>query len=383
LPAKEIGESPLFKKIASILAWIVFAIGVVALALMLWSNLQPSPSKQSLQKSIASEKPKNTIARGPASNVHPEFIQNLNNQLSNSQSTDRISSMAYDTKNDFFLIGHESGAVDIWDAKQANARREVKAHNMRTSRLNFSSDGRVFFSSSPFDDVTHVWDTASGALVHSIEGSRGPVVETSDPTLFIVGSDSGLRIFNLSTNQVLPGSYRQVGDSVTALAYDMPTDQLAIGTASGEVAIWKLLKAPELKLERVAVTHPYTVGNWVKAVQFFDSGRSVYSLPQRGNLDEWSLPRLEHLRSREISLGFVGASVFMPDRGRLAMAGYRKGDKDAAATFLEIFNLNDGQESLLDLQDRGTGALVYLPSLSSIVGSSHSSIVVIDVAKAK
>jgi WD40 repeat protein len=295
--------------------------------------------------------------RPRASRIHPEFIQNLNNQISNSQSRDSINSMAYDPKNDFLLVGRESGAIDIWDGRQANARREIKAHKQRASQLAFSSDGRMFFSNSSSDDVTHVWDAASGALVHTIERSRGPVVETSVPGLFVVAASSGLRIFDLATKELLPDTYRQVGDVVTALAYDAPTDQLAIGTASGGVEIWRLLKVPLPTLAQVAVTRPYVMGNWVKAVQFSDGGRSIYSLPQRGNLDEWSSPGLERLRSREISLSFVGSSVFIPEKGRLAMVGSRKGDNDASSKFLEIFNLNDGGESLVDLKESSRPSL--------------------------
>jgi WD40 repeat protein len=291
--------------------------------------------------------------------------------------------MAYDPKNDFLLVGRESGAVDIWDGKQANARREIKAHKMRASQLSFSSDGRVFFSNSYFEDVTHVWDAASGSLVHTIERSRGPMTETSDPNLFVVASSTGLRIFNLATKEVLPDTYRQVGDVVTALAYDVPSDQLAIGTASGGVEIWRLLKVPAPTLERIAAIQPYAMGNWVKAVQFFDSGRVVYSLPQRGNLDEWSVPRLEPLRSREISLGFVASSVFIPEKGRFAMVGFRKGDNDASSNFLETFNLNDGSESLVDLKESGSGVIVYLPSLSTIIAGKRTSISVIDITKAR
>jgi WD40 repeat protein len=380
---RELKMMALFKKTWTIFTWIAFTIGVVGCVLMLWSKLWPSLNMRFPQNPTATGQSGNPVVRRPETRIHPEFIQNLNNQMSNSTSSDSISSMAYDPKSDFLLVGRESGAIDIWDGKQANARREIKAHKMRASQLSFSSDGRVFFSNSYFEDVTHVWDAASGSLVHTIERSRGPVVETSDPNLFVVASSSGLRIFDLAAKEVLPDTYRQVGDVVTALAYDVPTDQLAIGTASGGVELWRLLKVPVPTLERIAAAKPYATGNWVKAVQFFDSGRVVYSLPQRGNLDEWSVPRLEPLRSREISLGFVASSVFIPEKGGLAMVGFRKGDNDAYSNFLGTFNLNDGSESLVDLKASGSGSIVYLPSLSTIIASKGLTISTIDIAKAR
>lgn len=371
------------KKIGSLFTWIAFTIGVVALALMIWSKLWPLVSKRFIDTPTASQQPSNKVVSGPVSHIHPEFIQNLNNQLSNSKASERISSIAYDPKNHFLLVGREAGAIDIWDGKQANAWRTISAHKSSADQLSFSSDGRIFFSHSQFEDVVHVWDVASGSLVHAIESARGPVVGTSDPNLFVVASSSGLRIFNLATKALLPTTYRQVGDSVTALAYEVPSDQLAIGTASGGVETWKFLKVPDATLERVAVVQPYKVGNWVKAVHFSDGGRSVYSLPQRGNLDEWSAARLELLRSREIPLGFVGSSVFIPEKGQIVMSGFRKGDNDTFANFLAILNLKDGSESLVDLKESGGGTIVYLPSLSTIISGQRRAISVIDIAKAR
>ena len=372
-----------FKKMSSIFMWMAFAIGLITLALMLWSKLWPSLNQRFLEKPAASEQAGNAAVRGLVPRIHAEFVQNLNNQIASSQSNDSISSMAYDTRNGFFLVGRESGTVDIWDGKQANAMREIKAHKLRASQLTFTSDGRMFFSHSNLEDGIHLLDTASGVRLHTIERARGPVVETSDPNLFVVAASSGLRIFNLATQEVLPNTYRQVGDVVTALTYDAPTDQLALGTASGAVEIWRLKKIPFPALEQVAAIRPYAVGNWVMAVQFFDSGRSIYSLPQRGNLDEWSVPRLKPLRSREISLRFVSSSVFIPEKGQLAMVGYRKGDENASSNFLEIFNLDNGGESLADMKRDGSCVIVHLPPISAIMAGQNLTLSLIDIAKAK
>jgi hypothetical protein len=65
------------------------------------------------------------------------------------------------------------------------------------------------------------------------------------------------------------------------------------------------------------------------------------------------------------------------------MVGFRKGDNDASSNFLETFNLNDGSESLVDLKESGSGVIVYLPSLSTIIAGKRTSISVIDITKAR
>lgn len=333
---------------------------------------EPAPSGQS----------EDMGTRASASRIDPQFIRNLNKQLSSIKALDGVRTMAFDTRNDLFLVGRDSGAIDIWDGKRANARREVKAPEAPV-RLTFSSDGRVFFSNYHAHDATHVWDTASGEIIHTIERSRGPVVQTSDPNLFVLGTDNGLGIFDLTRGELLPGAFRQVGGVVTAMAYDAPTDQLGIGTASGGVEVWKLTKSPTPALKRVAAAVPYTMGNWVLGVQFFNKGQSLYSLPQRGNLDEWSAGTLERLRSRDVSLGFVGATVFIPGEARLAMVGFRKGDTQGFDNFLEILNLESGSRNLIDLKEKGSGSIVYLPSMSTIISGKRASISVVDIGKAR
>ena len=323
-----------------------------------------------------------TGTRAPASRIDPQFVQNLNMQLSSIKARDGVSTMAFDSRNDFFLVGRKSGAIDIWDGRQANSRTEVKAPEA-PRRLTFSSDGRVFFSNYHVHDGTHVWDTASGSIIHTIERSRGPVVQTSEPNLFVLGTANGLRIFDLTSGELLPGTFGQVGDVVTAMAYDAPTDQLGIGTASGDVEVWKLTKSPTPALNRVAAAVPYATGNWVRGIQFFNNGRSLYSLPERGNLDEWSTGTLERLRSRDVSLGFVGATVFIPEEARLAMVGFRKGDTQEFDNVLEILNLESGSRNLIDLKEKGTGSIVYLPSMSTIVSGNRATISVVDIGKAR
>jgi WD40 repeat protein len=376
----------LFKKIWNFAVWVAFSIGVVAAVLMAWSRIWPLLKQDYAERSQghAPAAASSTTVGARAAGIHPAFVQSLQTQLSSGGSSDSISAVAHDPKNDFLLVGRESGAVDIWDGRQANAKREIKAHKMRASKLAFSSDGRVFFTNSYFEDVTHVWDTASGSLITTVERTRGPVMETSDPNLFVIAGGSGLRFFDLAKRRVLPEAYRDVGDVVMALAYDMNTDQLGIGTASGGVELWKMNKSQgHPTLEKVAVANPYVVGNWVVGVHFANGGRSLLALPQRGNLDEWSVPELKLSRSRELSLRFSSSPVFIPEKGLLATVGFRKGDESNYDGYLEIIGLETGSTSLVDLKTSGSGVIAHLPSMSSILSGKNMSVSLIDIAKAK
>jgi WD40 repeat protein len=371
----------LLRKLWAVFTWAAFSVGVIALVLMGWSKVRPYLNKRYLESPSNIAQPKDAGTH-KLSRIHPEFIQNFNNLVANSGSSDAISALTFDPQNEFLLVGRESGKVDIWDTRLANARREIKAHKQRASNLRFSSDGQVFFTSSYFETVTNVWDTASGELLHTIASARGPVVETSQSNFFVIAGGSELRIFDLKNKDLLPEKYSSASGVATAITYDLLTDHLAIGTASGGLEIWKFnSNQGHPALEKVAAARPYEMGNQVVGVKFFNKGNSLYSIPQRGPIDEWSTRPFEKLRSRKPTLTFSSSPIFVPERSLLAMAGFV--DTSTYAGFLEILNLETGSDSMIDLKENGSGVIAYLPSLSTVISANGSSISFIDVSKAK
>lgn len=365
-----------------VFTWAAFSVGVLALLLMVWSKVWPSVHKKYFAPPPNVVQPKEANATKPPSRIHPEFIQNLNNFAANISSSDSISALAFDPQNEFLLVGRESGHIDIWDGRQANARREIKAHKVRTSKLKFSADGQVFFSNSYAEDFTQVWNTATGELIHTIENARGPVVETSESNFFIIAGSSELRIFDLKNKAVLPEKYSSTSGVTTAITYDLPTDHAAIGTASGGLEVWKFNNTRgHPTLEQVAMARPYAMGNWVVGVKFFNEGRSLYSIPQRGTIDEWSTRPMEKLHSRQPTLKFSSSPIFIPERNLLAMVGFV--DTSTYAGFLEIFNLENGNDAMIDLKENGSGVITYLPSLSTVISAKGNTISVVDISKAK
>jgi WD40 repeat protein len=373
----------LLRKIWTVLTWAAFSVGVIALVLIVWSKVWPYVNKRNFEPAPKIAQPNAPGSTNIRSRIHPEFMQNFNNFVANSGSSDTISDLAFDPQNEFLLVGRESGKVDIWDTRQANARREIKAHKQRASKLRFSSDGQVFFTNSYFETVTNVWDTASGELLHTIPSARGPVVETSESNFFIIiAAGSELRIFDLKHRDVLPEKYSGASGVATAITYDLLTDHLAIGTASGEVVIWKFnSNQGHPTLEQVATAHPYQMGNAVVGVKFFNKGNSLYSIPQRGPIDEWSTRPFEKLRSRQATLKFSSSPIFVPERGLVAITGFV--DTSTYGGFLEILNLETGSDSMIDLKENGSGVISYLPSLSTVISANGSSISFIDISKAK
>lgn len=152
------------------------------------------------------------VISGCTSSIHKDFMTNL---IRDSRSNDGsfknlIVSMSYDDKGKYLVVGHESGNIDIWDAKEPRSKREIKAHDYRANWITFTSDGNSFFSNSYFEKSTKLWSAKTGELLHSIPDTRGPVSTTSDESLYLVGQSSQIRIFDMGKRYCCPNNMNQV-----------------------------------------------------------------------------------------------------------------------------------------------------------------------------
>lgn len=370
------------RKIWATFTWSAFAAGMLSLLILGWTKSWPYFNEKFFQSPESVGPTRGSDILEPPSRIDEGFLQSLATQLADGDSKESVSALAFDPEREVLLVGHESGMVDIWDSRQQHARRGIKTHGGRVSRLYFSSDGKTFFTNSYFENTTNVWDTESGTLILSLASTRGPVVETSEVNYFIIANSAELRIFDLKSRELLPERYRDSSGVVTAFGYDLLTDQLAVGTASGGVDVWKFTNTQNRPtLERVAASQPYEVGNSVVGLKFSNYGQAVYSFPSRGSIDEWSTKTLEKIGSRQRTLTYSSSPIFLPEKGLAAMVGSINNNSDGG--HLEVFNLETGKTTVIDLMENGTGVLSFVPSLSTILSINGHSIAAIDISKVR
>lgn len=308
--------------------------------------------------------------------VHKDFLQNVAKSQKTDGSRPRVVvSLKYSEKEKYLLVGHESGTIDIWDATKAESMREIKAHAHRANSLVFTTDGKAFFSNSYFENDTKLWSLRTGKLLSSIAITKGPVSVTSDTRFYIVANSEELRIFDYQNMALLPEKFKFSYDVVTSIAFDSSTNKVAIGTASGTIQLLNfLIKEGTPTLTKVSDINPYSIGNKIIALQFYDKGRSLYSVASSGSIDEWSTQPLKIKRSLSTALKGIYAATFMPDKGLLALSGTGESIYPASGTgYLEIISLANDLNSAHKLSTNYPGPIEFLSPFSSVISAESYS----------
>jgi WD40 repeat protein len=309
---------------------------------------------------------------GCTSNIHRDFLPNLIRDASDNGSIrNPVVRLAYDGKGKYLVVGHESGNIDVWDAKEPRSKREIKAHDYRANWITFASDGSSFFSNSAFESSTKLWSLRTGELLHSIPDTRGPVGATPDESIYLVGHSSQIRIFDAETRALLPEKFESSG-VVLVMALDVASQRIAVGTASGTIEIWKFSRdGGRPGLQKAMQAKPYPTGNWVVGLQFSPDGASLYSVARSGAIDEWTARSLERRRALSTTLRHIYSVAFYRNRELLALGG----TEDAVGVgkgFVELISLTAGT-STTHRASNNLPVVEFLPPLDTLISAQSGS----------
>lgn len=310
-----------------------------------------------------------------SSSIHKEFLTSFASDSKNSDGsfTNLIVSLAYNDKENYLAVGHESGHIDIWDAKEVRSKREIKAHAYRANLISFTTNGNSFFSISDFEESTKLWSAKTGELLFSIPDTRGPVCATPDDNIYLIptSESSTVRFFDFARNIVLPEVYTSSG-VIQVMAMDKASKQIAIGTASGTIEVWKFSRVGrKLSLQKTAAAKPYATGDWVVGLQFSPGGESLYSVASSGLIDEWATITLQKQRSLSTTLGRIQSATFLKNTSLVALAGAV--DKQGfGAGIVELLSLSTGRSTQYHTNINFPVA-EFVPSLSSLIIAQYRS----------
>lgn len=314
------------------------------------------------------------IVSGCSSSIHKDFIPNF---IKDSRSNDGsfknlVVSLAYDDKGKYLVVGHESGNIDIWDAKMPRSKREIKAHDYRANWITFSSDGNSFFSNSYFEESTKLWSAKTGELLHSIPNTRGPVCITSDESIYLVGQSSQIRIFDTQRKILLPEQYESSG-VILVMAVDIASRQIAVGTASGTIEVWKFLGGNgNASLQKTLSAKPYATGDWVVGLQFSPDGAMLYSVAKSGLVDEWKARSLERNRTISTTLKHIHSVAFFRGKELLALGGTE--DKvGVGGGSVALVTLTAGTSTIYRA-NTNLPIVEFLPSLATLIAAQSRTI---------
>lgn len=307
--------------------------------------------------------------------IHKDFLQNLidDQKIAYDPFKSLVVGLAYDDNGRYLVVGHESGIIDIWDAKEARSKREIKAHDSRANLITFSADGSCFFTNSNFEQSTKLWDTKTGRLLLSIPNTRGPVFGTPDKNIYlIIGDGSSIRVFDFAKKTLLPESHKSSG-VVTATALDAVSEQIAVGTASGTIEIWKFQNnnAKE-KILKTLTAKPYAEGDWVDGLQFSSDGTTLFSVSRSGSVDEWTTSALERKRTIPTTLKHLHSAAFFQGKQLLALGG-TEGIGGVSGGYVELVSLDDGSSKKYRA-NTNLPIVEFIPPLNIFISSQRKTI---------
>lgn len=311
---------------------------------------------------------------GCSSTVHKDFIESLVKDSRNNDGSFKstVVSLAYNDWGKYLAVGHESGSIDIWDAKQRASKREIKAHDYRANLLAFTSDGSSFFSNSYFEQSTKLWSATTGELLHSISDTRGPVCPTLDKHIFLVGQSARFRMFDLERKMLLPEKYETSG-VILVMTMDVASQQIAIGTASGSIEIWKYLRNDgNPSFRRMLTSKPYDTGNWVVGLQFSTDGTTLYSAARSGVVDGWNTRSLEKQRAIPTTLKYIHSVANIEGKGLLVLGGTTD-PQGLSGGFVEVVDLGPGTSTIYPV-NTSLPVVAFIPPLAALITAQSRSI---------
>ncbi|MCF7222930.1 WD40 repeat domain-containing protein [Marilutibacter chinensis] len=296
--------------------------------------------------------------------IDPEFVQNfidLNRRID-----DSATAVAYDPTLKLLAIGRESGRLELWDARKADARIARDAHTYRIEHIAFGAkDGIVLTHSigttmmglDPHG-MPKVWDARSGELLLALPGEwiGGPLAATPIAGLYLIASGDELHIYDHARRAVVGQPLRLRG-SVTALASDATSGLIAAGTSSGELALLEpdvTGEVPRLEVVRKTSTYGLESRTDILAVMLRDGGERLVTvnwLPkaqrqdhpaniagQQAEIVQWNTRNWQRERTFPHSLQTVHWASYTPGEPWLVLAG-----NESSRGRIELVDLRRGE----------------------------------------
>ena len=270
----------------------------------------------------------------------------------------QVQSVAFSPDGRQVLSGSDDFTLKLWDAANGSLLRTFQRHSSWFGKLwdaaigasghtfwvgsvAFSPDGRRVLSGS-WDHTLKLWDTASGALLHTFEGhSQGVLSVAFSPDgqqVISASTDKTLKLWDAASGTPLR-TFEGHSGWVDSVSISHDGRQVVSGGHDNTVKFWDLASGGLLR----------TLGQWpvVSSVVFSPDGRHVVSSSSNATLKLWGAASGALLRTFNTQSD-VYSVAFSPD-GRQVLTGgwdyYLKiWDTDSGALLRTI----DGPRDVVD-----------------------------------
>lgn len=298
---------------------------------------------------------------GPTDAFTQNFID-LNRRID-----DAATAVAYDPRTKILAIGRDSGRLELWDTRKADARISRQAHTVRIDHIAIGPEDGIVLTSSAGTTVMNldpegmpkVWDARTGKLLLALPGewTGGPVAATPFKGYYLIASANELHLYDHARRAIVGKPLLFKGASVSALGSDKQSGLMAAGSSSGELKLLKLDttgQAPTLQVVSSTSTYNLESRTDVLAVMLRDEGKRLVTVNwlskqkrqdkaaniagQQAEVVLWNTQTWTRERTYPITLQAVHWASYTPGESWMVLAG-----NESTRGRIELIDLKGGQ----------------------------------------
>ncbi|KAL5088777.1 hypothetical protein Trisim1_006192 [Trichoderma cf. simile WF8] len=238
-----------------------------------------------------------------------------------------------------------AGAKIQWDSH----RQTLDAGGV-VNLVAFSPNGRIL--ASAWDEIVDFWEASTGSYQRTLEGHRGKVTSiafSSDGKIFASSStDNTVRLWEASTGSHKRTLVGHVG-FVESIAFSPNDTILASSSVDGTIRLWDIASGSYRQ-----IINEYDGGTEDRSVAFLPDGRILISVPDDGLIRLWDVG-LGKYQQTVGEIYWFGRQAVSPDGNILAVA---KADNS-----IQFWDINSGRKlKTLDIIVRLSCPLAFSPN---------------------
>jgi WD40 repeat protein len=222
-----------------------------------------------------------------------------------------VRAAAFSPDGALLLSGSTEGMLKLWDAATGQLLRTFAGQKGPVYCVAFSPDSARLVSSG--GDMLKLWDAATGQLLRTFAGHNGCALSPDGMHLAAAGQDKTVKLWDTETGRLLH-TFKGHSDVVASVAFSPNGARLLSGSSDKTLKLWD---AATGQLLRTFKGH----ASYVRSVAFSPDGARLLSGSFDKTLKLWDTETGRLLHTFEGHSDFVDSVAFSPDGAHLLSGG--------------------------------------------------------------